>query len=228
MKSSAESRGFAALKTMLRAVADTVFPPRCARCRAYVDAHGQWCPRCLRAILDPRKIGLDGQKSGDLDAAFILCRYHGGLQKLIGSLKYHHKTAVLPHLESLLVETRLLDARSFDFIVPVPLTAEKIRTRGFNQAEKIFYPWSRRVGVAWLDALLRTRETAPQYNLGRQARQKNLRGAFRIKETICVANKDILLVDDIFTTGMTMRACAKALKKAGAARVAGLALAGDG
>ena len=126
------------------------------------------------------------------------------------------------------------DITDIDRIIPVPLHWRRKRRRGFNQAELLMRRWpklARENGVA-LDhrkiapeILIRHRPTPPQTGLGQKARKQNLHRAFRIKATHAVRGCSILIVDDVLTTGATADACARALKRAGAASVFVLTLA---
>jgi ComF family protein len=101
---------------------------------------------------------------------------------------------------------------------------KKLQRRGFNQAEALFRDWAS-ARWTWCDALQRLRPTKVQWQLRRDERTENVHDAFAVKETIDVDKKHILLVDDIFTTGATLEACAHALKQKGAASVTGLVIA---
>lgn len=207
---------------------DLLFPPRCPLCRAYTERQGAWCPACYRGTVNVRNAPLDTRHIQHVRRVTVLCNYRGGMKKLIHTLKYRKKCIYLPHMHSLLQEQ--LEAVSlprFDWLTPVPLHAHKRKERGFNQTDKIFRPWARQSGFVWEDALERVRDTPAQYELTVRERRDNLRRAFRVKDGAAVQGKRILLLDDIFTTGVTMDECAQALQKAGARSVCGLALASD-
>jgi ComF family protein len=108
--------------------------------------------------------------------------------------------------------------------VPVPLHHRKLAQRGFNQAEIIAREALRDLKPAkrfefWTGILLRSRETGSQIGLTRHQRRENLRGAFMVSDPTRIAKRDILLIDDVFTTGTTVSECARVLLRAGAARV---------
>ncbi len=112
-----------------------------------------------------------------------------------------------------------------NLIIPVPLHRIKLRERGFNQTEHLGRHLSRAAGIKFAPrALWRVKNTAPQYTKDREERFLNLKDAFRADKKK-VGRRSILLIDDVSTTGATMQAAAKALKKAFAARVAALVLA---
>ena len=113
-----------------------------------------------------------------------------------------------------------------DLVVPVPLHPERRRERGYNQAELIARPLAKRLNLR-LDPrlLVRTKPRPPQLVLSRSEHWKSVRGAYATREGGKVDNLRILLVDDVLTTGATLDACARVLKKAGAAAVLGLTVA---
>jgi ComF family protein len=110
----------------------------------------------------------------------------------------------------------------FDCIVPVPLYWRRRLQRGFNQAELLAGGLSRSTGIPVVRALRRAQATPTQAGLSNSARRRNVSGAFRSRS---VAGQRILLIDDVMTTGSTATACALALKRAGAKRVALLTVA---
>jgi ComF family protein len=107
-------------------------------------------------------------------------------------------------------------------VVPVPLHGRKLRQRGFNQSELIAKAALKRTPVvAELNTRcpVRQRETVPQAGLTRHQRRENIRGAFAVRDAAAVRGRDILLADDVFTTGTTISECARILRRAGAASV---------
>jgi ComF family protein len=113
----------------------------------------------------------------------------------------------------------------WDGLVPVPLYHRRRRERGFNQALEIARGLASRRKVPISDCLYRYRETVSQTKLARNARWENMFGAFRMKRGFDVRGRNLLIIDDVFTTGATVNACAQALEQAGAARLAVLKIA---
>lgn len=152
--------------------------------------------------------------------------YDGGLRELIHLLKYEHVKPAANVLGRMLAEAVTDLAPEFGsgapLVVPVPLHATKLRQRGFNQAELIakamakLQPAGMQLHVA-PELLLRKRVTESQVGYTRQQRMANLRGAFLADST--VKGRDILLIDDVFTTGTTASECTRVLRRAGAANV---------
>jgi len=154
--------------------------------------------------------------------------YEGGLRDLIHMLKYEGVRPAANVLGRMLAEVLVgLRAHTGDadlVVVPVPLHAAKLRQRGFNQSEMVARIALKLLGpnaryTIMCDTLERTRITQSQIGLTRHQRRENLRGAFRVSAPDTIAGREILLVDDVFTTGTTASECSRILRRAGASRV---------
>jgi ComF family protein len=116
--------------------------------------------------------------------------------------------------------------RNTDVLVPVPMYRKKQRRRGYNQAQVLTQALSRQTGIpSENNLLLRVKNTKPQSALGPADREQNVKDAFALGKKKKTSAKSFLLIDDIYTTGETLSACAKVLLDNGAARVRGLTLA---
>jgi ComF family protein len=154
--------------------------------------------------------------------------YDGGLRELIHLLKYNSVRPAANVLGRMLAEALVSLEPAFEqkkiVLVPVPLYKAKRRQRGFNQAELIartalkFHPWRERLQLS-CDLLQRTRETHAQIGLTSHQRRENLRGAFAVTRAAEVTGREVLLVDDVYTTGTTVSECARVLRRAGASQV---------
>ena len=153
--------------------------------------------------------------------------YESGLRELIHLLKYEQVRPAANVLGRMLAEA-VEDLRPLfadkPMVVPVPLHARKLRQRGFNQAELIarvaakLMPAESRLPLG-AELLHRCRETQSQIGLSRNQRRQNMRGAFAVAKPEEVSGREILLVDDVFTTGTTVSECARMLRRAGASKV---------
>lgn len=171
------------------------------------------------------------------DAARSFGLYIGKLRQVVLRLKFAGDARLGVRLGELLAPVwEYLPHRSdlgATVIVPVPLHAARRRERGFNQSELLAaglvraLPEQKDVAAPTVakTCLLRHRATPPQTGLSVAARRENLRGAFAVVNKECVCGRAIVLIDDVMTTGSTLSACARELKRAGATMVVGLTLA---
>ncbi len=162
------------------------------------------------------------------DAAYCYGSYEGVLRQLIHLYKYGCVRTLSRPLADMLARALPRDER-FDAVVAVPLHWRRRWSRGFNQSALLARSVAARSGIPYLQALERTRSTAVQAGLSNTMRRKNVSAAFRVRRMGGFAGKlagnRILLIDDVMTTGATAAACARALKRAGAERVALLTVA---
>ena len=147
------------------------------------------------------------------------------MERVLHALKFERHDFLSAALASLLEETvRARGDLAFDALVPVPMARGKERRRGYNQAELLARALARRLGTGCdMTLLTRREERATQSMLPKRERAANVRGAFAASSR--VKGKAILVVDDICTTGETLRACAAVLRRAGASRVCALTVA---
>lgn len=220
-------------------ILDLVFPISCVIC----GAERTWlCPACAGAVtLRPfrscpicLKVSTGGAVCGKcrtdspINGLTAAAPYGDpAVRKLIYGLKYKRARSALPAIVSLLrrsnVSSRLPPA---DVIIPVPLHREKKHLRGFNQTELIAAEFAKDLGLpVSVGNLVRKKKTKPQAKLEGEERSKNLRDAFRIVHGEEFLGKRVILVDDVFTTGSTMREAAQVLREAGTSEVWGLAVA---
>jgi ComF family protein len=168
------------------------------------------CPRCALETPAGAVCGRCLAHPPHYDATVAALAYAFPADVLVHALKFRAELALAPFLSSILKE-RIGEA---DCIIPVPLSAQRLRERGYNQAVEI----ARHLGgKVELDACVREHDAPPQAGLDREARRRNVRGAFRCKRSF--AGERVAAVDDVMTTGATLDELARALKAAGAASV---------
>lgn len=213
-------------------------PSQCEVCRRWQAR--RLCADCAPAVMVSRcegcglRLASPGLRCGACQThplPFERCRcavdYAAPWDRLLVAFKYHGRVELAAALaERLLQALAPEDATGIDLIVPVPLAAERLRERGYNQAWEL----ARRVAAALRrpsDArvLERPLARAPQAGLGRAERRRNLQGAFRVTRPERIGGRHIALVDDVLTTGATAAEAAQTLLTAGAAGVQVWALA---
>lgn len=224
-----------ALGSWCETVLELLFPPRCQVCGTpdgFPLCEG--CARQLRRIVPPvcQVCGRPLRGPEALVFTCVPCRrpgpiarlraygiYDGQLREAVHAFKFRKKAALATPLGHLLAEVVREDPvlSSADAIVPVPLHPRREAERGFNQADELGQVVSRVTGLRLVRGLVRVRPTAPQFELDEAERRRNVRGAFAVRAG--VLGLRVLLVDDVVTTGSTLRECARALRRAGSPEV---------
>lgn len=198
---------------------DLIFPATCGNC-GRVDF--RFCPGCLQE-LELLPINAHLEKGEELDALLATGLHRGLLQNAVQAFKYDGVTELSESLAARLIEALLARNWQIDVIVPVPLFADREAERGYNQSTLLSEHLASAMGISsradWLE---RVRHTKQQALLSEAERRENVRDAFEANEE--VKDLSILLVDDVITTGSTLRECARALKAKGAGRVYGIAV----
>jgi ComF family protein len=144
------------------------------------------------------------------------------LRHAVQKFKYGRKVSLGKPLGRLMARgcREFLAAWQADLILPVPLHSRRLRWRGFNQSVLLARQVSRAYGIPMNPVLLRrVKETPPQTQLSEEERRRNVRGAFALARGRSVDGKNILLIDDVYTSGATVNECSRTLKKSGAKRV---------
>lgn len=237
---------------MLHYLLNFIYPPRCAACLEPLplQARRRICPVCIARVellSEPLCVTcgiplVDGARGSCprcatrppcFDVARSLARYSFSNEDEAGTLASvlrRHKYALDQSLGRALAEYLDLglpfSADDCDVVVPVPLHPSRLKWRGFNQAALLGAAVARRLGRPLdVGSLVRVHPTPPQTTQDHDERERSVRRAFVVTRPARVAGRRVLLVDDVMTTGATANECARALRGAGARRVAVLTLA---
>lgn len=228
-------------------ILDLLLPPHCLSCGTLQVTYGGLCAPCWKdlhflagpccaqcGIPFPYDLGPEAKCAGCIasppafDAARAVLRYDQHSGALVSRFKYGDAIHTAAEFARWMARAGAPLLEEGELIVPAPLHWRRLFSRRYNQAALLARALSKiAMQPVALDLLRRVRHTAPQAELPRARRLDNVRNAFAVpqgKENR-IAGRAVLLVDDVMTTGATMHACARALKKAGAARVLVLALA---
>ena len=187
-------------------------PPLCPHC-GRPQASGIVCPSCRQ-----RQTKIDGIRS--------LFRFDEVVRKAIHELKYRNLKAISPCLAELLADYLRSNPLPGEALVGVPLHPRRLRERGYNQSSLLARELSRRIDLPVIeDCLIRVKQAQPQVRaVDVEERRRNVADAFVCRDEK-VSGKQIILIDDVCTSGATLESCAAALKNKGAASVWGLTLA---
>jgi ComF family protein len=226
------------LASFQRVALNLLFPPYCIGC----GREGNYiCDRCSRelAFISPPVCRLCGRpllpdarcpgcigESSPIDGIRAPFLFDGLVRRAVHELKYRNLRAIVPALAGLLYDYLRESPLPGNVLVPVPIHPKRLRERGYNQSSLLAHELHRLSGLPVVDnCLVRTGYIAPQAKAASVTeRLRNISGAFACTDAR-LYKKDVILLDDVSTSGATMNACAAALKSAGAAAVWGLALA---
>ena len=246
----------ASLRMAFCMLTDIFWPPRCPLCdalrpvglrtdRLRADGQDAFCPSCRRAlpaVRDPwcmccgRQLEegeqeycrVCGRRARAFDGGRIIFLYEGELRESVLRMKFSNRRDVIEPLAGEMAErgARFMQSKGPLVIVPIPMHAKKRRARGYDQSVLLARALGKKTGIPVAEKLLiRSRYTLPSKALGAEARTRNMRGAFSLKAG-AVVPEQVLLVDDIYTTGTTMDEAARALKLGGVNRVWFITLCG--
>jgi competence protein ComFC len=220
---------------------DLVFPIECFSCGEYGT---WWCKSCQdRVVLLPQQTCLGCARvsvRGETCFACMRARYpldgflassayrETQIEEAIGNLKYQCVRDLSLPLGDMVASAFLRSTLAEDwwYAMPVPLHPRRERMRGFNQSALLADVFSGKTGIEVLPGLHRVRATHPQMELsGKERRENMIAGVFEVTQPELIAGKNILIIDDVATTGSTLSACARVLREAGAHRIWGIAVA---
>jgi ComF family protein len=196
-----------------------VFPPRCLGC-ARIGL--ECCAACHEAIAP---VAIVQPESGPIAAYAAAGAFEGTLQTAVHALKYENRRSVAGLLAQWLYDALQRTAWQPTLFTAVPLHPTRFAERGYNQSALIGERLALRLGLPFeANAISRQRETRPQVGLNYSERQENVLDAF-IAEPALVSKQHVIVIDDVYTTGATLKACAQALQAAGATTIWGLTVA---
>jgi ComF family protein len=227
------------VRVMLRSAArwaiDFALPPRCAGCGTIIGEVHSFCTDCWKEIeflghSGCATCGMPLEATEQTTCGACLARppriartraavaYDELSRSLAIRLKYGRKVAIARTMARYMAP--LVGEGGDRLLVPVPLHRTRLWHRGFNQSALVASELSRRLGIAADPlALRRVRRTPPLKGMSPLQRRRIVAGAFRVRDKAAIAGKTVVLIDDVLTTGSTAEACARTLKRAGAARV---------
>ena len=213
------------IRKIWRAILSFFLPSRCPFCGDLVEKEGEYCAECKeRRPICHRYTLTPNAKRKDLMCLRAAYYYGGSARRATMSLKFrNHHSAAAEFAEALAGLEQVSGLSGADYVTSVPLSRKRLAQRGYNQSELIARQYATYQGLPYREVLEKHTHTAKQsLLLGARARAANIRDCYRVLDTADVNKKTIVLIDDVYTTGATMRECARTLRHAGASCVIGL------
>ena len=209
-----------------------LYPDRCPVCLKKVGSPG-FCDECGKLIDPVERYACTGCARGpqyctcvnnadDMPKMCAVFYYNDAMKQSVAAFKFRSKTGIIPYLGSL-IAVRVKEAfpeELFDVVIPMPIGPIRMKKRGYNQCDILAKHTARGLGVAYdRSSFIKWLETPPQSRLDAERRRENVLGAYRVKRPDRLSGKNILLVDDIVTTGATAHEAARTLIDSGAKNV---------
>ncbi len=225
---------------------DLVYPPQCLACKAPLDHTKEaylckrcvgdiktnpkpWCVKCGRAVGGVGALCHECRKTRyHFERAYSACLYEGPLKECVHQFKYRGRSQLSRLLSGFIIDFIKDNAEILEgvnAVTAVPLSAKRLKEREYNQSRLLAAEISETFALPLLDALIKTRSTPPQSEMRRESRLTNIKDAFGMREGVNLNGRNVLLVDDVLTTGSTLNECARVLAEAGAKKVIALTLA---
>ncbi len=231
---------------------DILFPPICILCEK-IDKNWM-CEKCLKKIeklIKPKiilnknilkitqkekrnikKFKMTNQKynADFLYKILYIFKYKGIIRKIIIDYKFNDKPYICNFFSNIIINNKFVCdiLKRYDIIISVPLSKKRLARRGYNQSDLIAKNISKKLNLEYKsNYLIKIKETEKQSTLKGKEREKNIKDAFVFNNKYNIENKNIIILDDVYTTGNTIKECYKILKKNGARKILALIIAKD-
>lgn len=204
-----------------RLIKSFLFPVRCPYCRKPIDYRDAACEECLHNYFGKvykRKVNISENVS---TTNIAVAAYDGQVREAICAYKFHGKKDYAYRFAILMAEIfkENYGKNNYDFITSVPLSKDRLKERGYNQAELMAREIAEEVNLPYREVLKKVKNNKTQHSLSMEDRQENVKNVYGILEKSIVKGARILICDDIITTGSTLAECTKELLKSGAKTV---------
>lgn len=190
-----------------------VFSERCPYCNKLIEAKEIACPECFERLRQKHAPISGGAGGFRCLSSFV---YGGRVRSMIIKIKFRDRVQYIPQAAVIMADDirSQLPVGEIDLITCVPMHEKDFKNRGYNQSQLLAQELGKLLSVPYFDALEKVKRTKKQHRLSYAKRKTNLRGAFRVADSEFIKGKNILIIDDIVTSGYTLFECCKTLSKA--------------
>ena len=219
-------------------IVDFIYPPTCPICHEIMDERNKICDKCAEDILknlDEKFLRMNYKKNPapPVDKIFCIANYREGAREYLLKLKFENDLSVVPVLKNILLSVSdNAELKKFlsqaDIAMFVPAHKKRLQERGFDVNDLIFKDFLSAQNISIENLLIRSKNTQKLFELNPDQRKAEMQNAFTAIENISVVDENILIADDIYTTGATTSSCAEVLKSLGANKIFVLAYSSDG
>lgn len=215
---------------ILKSILNLIYPPSCGICGKLNQNF--LCSKCEKQLQKQAKFEVE-KKSNDqnyFQEHLYIFPYQGMIRQILIDYKFNDKSYLYQSIVNFLLKNKNFFSilKSYDTIIPVPISPKRKKQRGYNQSELITREIAKRTELDWQkNCLFKTKNIVEQSKLTKEQRQENIQGAYQIGNLELLANKQILLIDDIYTTGSTVKECCKMLQQANPKKIGVLTIAKD-
>ena len=206
------------VKNFYDRILDLVYPPVCGICGKFNQEF--LCKKCRKMLEAEAKFDVDKVDNQEyfFENHLYVFKYEGIIRKLILNYKFNEKSYLYKTFVNFLLKNEKFFKilKSYDTIIPVPVSSKRMNERGYNQSELLANDIVKQIVECECitDCLTKNKNIIEQSKLNKEQRQKNIQGVYILKNKEKLINKKILLIDDIYTTGSTANECCKILQKA--------------
>lgn len=206
-----------------------LFPVKCGICNKI--SKEAICNNCLNNLYKVEKVKIISVKNNYYNKHLYIFDYKGSIRTKIIQYKFRDKAYLYKFFVHIMLKNKKIYRfiKSYDIIIPVSISKQRFKERGYNQTLLIAKELASNIENLELknDALFKIKNTAPQSTLNKVERKNNLKDTYVVINDTAIKNKKILILDDVYTTGSTAGECSKILKKAGAEQIGVITIAKD-
>ena len=209
-------------------ILNLIYPPVCGLCEKICNEY--LCKKCEIKINKYKINSIRRVKDKYFDELICVFKYEDIIRDTLIKYKFHNKAYLYKIFSKIIIKNKKICGflKNYDIIIPVPISKKRKIQRGYNQSYLIAREIARYMNIKYKNkCLIKQKDTIEQSKLNKNERKTNIQDAYRVIKKEKLFNKNVILLDDIYTTGSTVNECAKMLKKAGANRIGVLAIAKD-
>ena len=218
------------IKNFYDNILDLIYPPVCGICGKLNQNY--LCKKCQKVLENQSKFVIDENQDSNqnFNKHLYIFKYEGIIRSMILNYKFNEKSYLyITFVNFLLKNEKFFKIlKSYDTIIPVPISSERKNERGYNQSELLAKELAKKLNIECVkNCLIKNKNIIEQSKLNKEERQKNIQGVYILKNKEKLINKKLLLIDDIFTTGSTVNECCKILKQANPRKIDVFTIAKD-